>query len=118
MLDSLKAWAGKSWNLVGNFSLLLLGGALILIEFKNMMDAERVWRMGCCSFDGKKLHLDWWSPEVDCFKEGVFANKIWVRVIGLLVHLWGKDFFKREGDACGGFVAVDVDAREMSFIVS
>lgn len=28
------------------------------------------------------------------------------------MHLWGMEFFKRVGDACGGFVVVDVKAVE------
>lgn len=69
---SLKAWACKNRNLVGNFNLLFLGGALILSEFKNAKDAERVRHMGCFTFDGKRLQLDRWCPKEDCFKEGGF----------------------------------------------
>ena len=35
-----------------------------------------------------------------------------MRLIELPLYLWGKDFFKRVGDACGGFVVVDVDTTE------
>ncbi|RVW92174.1 Protein SMG7 [Vitis vinifera] len=36
----------------------------------------------------------------------------WVRVLELLVHLWGKAFFRRLGEARGGFVVVDMDTEE------
>ena len=45
-------------------------------------------------------------------KERASAKEIWVRVIGLPMHLWGKDFFKRVDDACKGSVVVDVDIVE------
>lgn len=35
-----------------------------------------------------------------------------MRVIGLPLHLWRKDFFKRMDDACDGFVAMVVDTIE------
>lgn len=53
-LGSLKAWASKYWSVVGNLHFLFLGGALILFKFENCVDAEKVWRKGCCSFDKKK----------------------------------------------------------------
>ena len=28
------------------------------------------------------------------------------------MHLWGKYFFKRLGDACGGFVLVDMETKD------
>ncbi|XP_010649316.1 uncharacterized protein LOC100256904 isoform X3 [Vitis vinifera] len=72
----------------------------------------RVWCMGVCSFEGKKLQLEWWRPEAGCFREGAYAKEFWVRLIRLPLHLWGKDFFTRVGDARGGFVAVDMDTTE------
>ena len=50
-------------------------------------------------------------------KERASAKEIWVRVIGLPMHLWGKDFLKRVGDSYGGFVVVDVDTVERTFTV-
>ena len=35
-----------------------------------------------------------------------------MRVLGLPMHLWGKEFFKRLGDACGGYVTMDVKTEE------
>ncbi|RVW47704.1 hypothetical protein CK203_107044 [Vitis vinifera] len=53
--------------------------------------------------EGRRLQLDWWGPDVDCFREGACISEVWVSVLGLPMHLWGKYFFKRLGDACGGF---------------
>ena len=35
------------------------------------------------------------------------AKEVWVRVVGLPLHLWSREVFKRIGECCGGFVAVD-----------
>ena len=40
---------------------------------------------------------------------------MWVRLLGLPLHLWSKDLFKLVGDSCGGFVAVDeVTAKNLN----
>ena len=33
----------------------------------------------------------------------------WARLVGLPLHLWCKELFKKLGDSCGGFIAVDED---------
>ncbi|KAL6338771.1 hypothetical protein AAG906_023921 [Vitis piasezkii] len=71
-----------------------------------------LWSLGCCSIEGKRLTLDWWSPKVGCLKEGALVKETWVRVLGLPLHLRGMEFFKRVGDACGGFVGVEVPTAE------
>lgn len=60
--------------------------------------------------------MDWWEPDVGCFIEGAFVGEVWVRVRGLPMHLWGKEFFKRVGDACGGFVVVDMETEERRYL--
>ena len=45
-------------------------------------------------------------PSVGYFR-GFCAEEVWVRVLGLLLHLWEEEFFERFNDACGGFMVVD-----------
>ena len=56
--------------------------------------------------------MEWWRPGVGCFREGACVGEVWVRVLGLPMHLWGKEFFKRLGDACEGFVSMDEEVEE------
>ena len=37
---------------------------------------------------------------------------VWVSILGLPLHLWGRNLFKRFGDFCGRFVAVDENTVE------
>ena len=39
-------------------------------------------------------------------KEGQ-ETEIWIRVVGLPLHLWIGEILKKVGDSCGGFVALD-----------
>ena len=33
-----------------------------------------------------------------------------MRVLGLPLHLWSREVFKKIGDGCGGFITIDEDA--------
>ena len=34
-------------------------------------------------------------------------KEVWIRVVGLPLHLWTREIPKLIGDSCGGFVAID-----------
>ncbi|RVW86554.1 hypothetical protein CK203_045694 [Vitis vinifera] len=48
------------------------------------------------------LHLERWSEEARCLQLGSQAKEVWVRVVGLPLHCWSGEMFKRIGDCCGG----------------
>ncbi|RVW35819.1 hypothetical protein CK203_082508 [Vitis vinifera] len=60
-------------------------------------------------FKGKCLLLDWWNPSVGCLIEDRKSQEVWVRILGLPLHLWGMSFFKNLGETCDRFVGVDKD---------
>ena len=33
-------------------------------------------------------------------------SEAWVRVVGLPLHLWSREVFKRIGDVCGAFIEI------------
>ena len=37
-----------------------------------------------------------------------------MKVVGLPLHLWSRDVFKRIGESCGGFLAVDDETTYFS----
>ena len=67
-------------------------------------------------FRGKSIFLDWWNPSVGCLTEDKEFRMVWVRILGIPLHLWGKSLFKSLGEACGCFVAVDEDTSEHRFL--
>ncbi|RVW15130.1 hypothetical protein CK203_083331 [Vitis vinifera] len=40
------------------------------------------------------------------------ARQVWVRILGLPLHLWGRSLFKQFGDSCGRYVAMDENTTE------
>lgn len=42
---------------------------------------------GLVSLRREDYSVDWWWPNVGCFREGVCGGEVWVRVLGLPMHL-------------------------------
>ena len=49
-----------------------------------------------------------------CTWKESLVKEVWVRVVGLPLHLWSREVFKRIGECCWGFVAVDVETAFFS----
>ncbi|RVW91344.1 hypothetical protein CK203_035396 [Vitis vinifera] len=61
----------------------------------------------------KKLLPRKWKPFVGCFEgDRGDTRLVWVRILGLPLHLWGKSLFKKFGDSCRRFVVVDENTTE------
>ena len=102
-----RKWGERSWNLKKGMKVLKLGGPFMLLEFEDEEEAERVLKRGTRRFKDKVLQLERWSEEAGCLQVGSQAKEVWVRVVGISLHCWNEDMFKRIGDYCGGFVEVD-----------
>ena len=48
-----------------------------------------------------------------CFWNESHVKEVWVRVVGLPLHLWSREVFKRIGENYGGFIVVD---KENTFL--
>ena len=112
-LVSFRSWAKSSWFLEGNLWLSNVRENLLLLEFEFADEAERVFQSGARRFRGRSLCLEKWKPSVGCF-EGDKGDPrlVWVRILGLPLHLWGRSLFRKFGDSCGRFVAVDENTVE------
>ena len=106
-------WAKNSWLLEGNLWLSNMGGNLWFLEFDFADEAERVSKSGVRRFRGRSFCLERWNPSVGCLEGGRGgARLVWVRILGLPLHLWGRNLFKRFGDSCGRFMVVDENTAE------
>ena len=66
----------------------MLRGSLILFDFEESFDAKKVLSRGLRRFKEKVLHLDMWASGVGCFWKGTHVKDMWVRMVGLPLHLW------------------------------
>ena len=113
-MDSLRRWGKHQWNLQGELNIKKLLAGSFLLEFESQEEAERVLKRGVRCFENKMLMLEKWKPDLGCFKVGSHARKAWVWVAGLPFQFWNQRMFKRIGDYCGGFAAVDLDTENFT----
>ena len=110
-VKELEVWFREAWRLNEGVKLAVLNEELLLLELKSPEKAKRVFESGRRSFNGGVLQLDWWSPESGCIRSKGSVQEAWIRVVGLPLHLWTTEIFRKIGDECGGFVAVDEDTE-------
>ncbi|KAG5540961.1 hypothetical protein RHGRI_020999 [Rhododendron griersonianum] len=99
-------WAQKMWKVSAGVHVQELGGASFLFTLPSAEEALRVLR-GRWSLGGRRLDLERWSPFGCCVKQGSGISEVWVRILGLPLHLWDFAVFKEIGEFCGGFLRVD-----------
>ena len=100
----------------GGLKISKLGGALFLFKFENKCEANLVLLRGNKWFKEREFQLQRWGPEVGCFWNGSHAKEVWVRIVGLPLHFWSREVFKRIGESCGGFIAVDEETTLFSLL--
>ena len=49
-----------------------------------------------------------------CSRNGSHPKEVWVKVVGLPLHLWSREVFKSIGESCGGFIAMDKETAFFS----
>ena len=86
----------------------------MLFEFETVREAERVLARGRRRVQENFLRLEKWNPEVGCFWKDCHAREVRVRVMGLPLHLWRREVFKKIDDSCGVFIKEDKDTASMS----
>ena len=80
---------------------------LWLFGFDSPNEARRILREGTGSIGGLLISLKEWGKDVGCMYGRERCKSVWVRLLGLPLHLWSNPILKRIGDRCGGFVAED-----------
>ena len=85
----------------------------MLFEFEKVWEAERVLARGR-RVQENFLCLEKWNPKMGCFRKDCHASEAWVRVLGLPLHLWSREVFKKIGDGCGVFITEDEDTASMA----
>lgn len=72
-----------------------------LFQFSSPEEARYVLEKGRRWFKEGTLGLEWWSPGSGCVPKEDLGKHLWMRMVGLPLHLWNWDSFRSIGDACG-----------------
>ena len=116
-LKEVESWAKVVWRLNGGLTVAYLNNDLMSFEFEEATDATYVLEEGRRSFRGGRLNLERWSPDSGCVKRKNQMNKLWVRIVGLPLHLWTCEVLRMIGDGCGGYLATDEDTRHRTEVL-
>ena len=103
----IETWARVAWRLKGDLMVTFLNSDLMFLEFSYTEDAKWVLEAGRRWFNGGSLQLEWWSLKFGCVKKKDLTKEAWIRVVGMLLHLWIVEILTLIYDSCGGFVAID-----------
>ncbi|KAI7981849.1 hypothetical protein LOK49_Contig11G00022 [Camellia lanceoleosa] len=110
-------WVLRWWKLSATVEVRPLGHHAFLFVFPSRREAEAIL---CRSWivAGRVLELVWWNPLALCASDSASPStqRIWVQVVGLLIHLRGLEVYRQIGDQCGGFVVVDESSVDMSSV--
>ena len=108
----MEAWFKDAWRLNMGVKLADLNEDLLTLEFDSPEKAKWVLESGRRSFKGGVLQLEWWRPEAGCLRCKDSVQEVWIRVVGLPLHLWKPETLRKLGDVCGGFVALDKNTEK------
>ena len=111
--SEMEAWAKKAWRLKGNMSFHPLNQNLFFMGFDLTEEADWVMENGSRICRGEALLLERWTPSTGCMRSKGQYQEVWLRVVGLPLHLWTEEILVTIGDSCGGFVAMDKETSLM-----
>ena len=80
---------------------------LLVMEFADSKEAKWVIEARRRWYRGGSLKLEWWSLDSGCVNSKETVEEVWIRVVGLPLHLWSREVLKMIGDNCGGFLAIN-----------
>ena len=111
-VEVMEVWFKDGWGLKEEVTESVLNAELLMLEFDSPEKAKWVLETGRRRFSGGILQLEWWRPEAGCVRRKDSAQEVWIRVVGLPLHLWKPEILRQLGETCGGFVTVDKSTEE------
>ena len=111
--SEMEVWAKKAWRLKGNMICLPLNQNLFFMSFDLPEEADWVMENGSRICRGEALILERWNPSTGCMRSKSQSQEVWIRVVGLPLHLWTENILVTIGNSCGGFVAIDKETSLM-----
>nr|XP_033516251.1 uncharacterized protein LOC117280630 [Nicotiana tomentosiformis] len=112
--EAVRNWAAEAWNVKDGLKISQLGDTQYLFRFVDKSQASEILVRGNRWFDGNFLNLDRWVEHDGCLDPRFTGETLVVNMVGLPVHLWCLDLFKKIGEICGGFIDVTCSLHDLS----
>ena len=97
-LKSLKNRVRQTWKVKGSLKVEELRRGLWLFGFESPNEARRILREGTRRLGGFPISLREWEKDVGCLVGRESCKTVWVRLLGLPLHLWSRPILKCIGD--------------------
>ena len=111
-VEVMEVWFKDAWRLKEEVTVSVLNADLLMLEFDSPEKAKWVLKSGRRRFSGGVLQMEWWRPEAGCVRRKDSVQEVWIRVVGLPLHLWKPEILRQLGETCGGFVTLDKSTEE------
>ena len=108
----LEVWAKRAWRLKGRVQFQQLNQNIFFLDFELEEEAYWVMENGSRICRGEVMILEWWSPSTGCNGRIEEDQEVWIRAVGLPLHLWTEEILKKVGNGCGGFIALDKETEQ------
>ncbi|GMP27721.1 hypothetical protein CsSME_00003588 [Camellia sinensis var. sinensis] len=110
-------WVERWWKHSGKADVRPLGDKAFLFVLSSRSEAEALLRRRW-AVEGCDLLLEWWSQLALCTPEKTSRpeKSVWIRLMGLPIHLHGEAVFCFIGDHCGGFIEADESSVDLGSI--
>ncbi|WMV37516.1 hypothetical protein MTR67_030901 [Solanum verrucosum] len=79
-----------------------LGTITNLVAIDHVVRGDWFWK-------SYKFSLQWWSPTSNPIFER--PNQVWIRVVGLPLHLWSRKVFREIRNLCGGWIRTKEETK-------
>ncbi|KAF3623463.1 hypothetical protein FXO37_31857 [Capsicum annuum] len=103
-------WVSSTWKRVHEVNIYRMGKNQFLFEFPSKTTAEYILR-GNWSWKLHRLRLQWWSPTVESTPCSAAIEQVWIRLVGLPLHLGSPNVFKEVGDYCRGWIRTEEETQ-------
>nr|XP_033512651.1 uncharacterized protein LOC117277326 [Nicotiana tomentosiformis] len=113
--EVIKKWFLYRWKITVGLIITPLGHNKFLFEFPSTLEAVRIIA-GEWFWDGRRLMLQWWSPENGAAPTNNKSEQKWIKAFGIPLHAWNPNTFRFIGDNCGGFIDTDEDTKLRSHL--
>lgn len=108
--EIIQKWLLNRWQISAGLRVTPINHNKFLFELPSKQEAIRV-KNGDWFWNGRRLTLDWWSPAAESEVTHRDTGQRWVKVLGIPLHAWTTENFKKIGDQCGGYVDIDKDTK-------
>ncbi|KAF3616335.1 hypothetical protein FXO38_34604 [Capsicum annuum] len=105
-LSEVRKWSSSLWKQTHGVNIYDMGRSFFLFEFTSKQIAKQVME-GVWEWKKSPVKLAWWNPLVGTVEGRNKPVSIWIKIVGLPLHLWSQKVFKAIGDCCGGWIETE-----------